>query len=185
MRTLVVNLERLGVEPDTVGNSLLDGHSFTGVAYEEGPNAGSIVGVYGYHLGKLHGPFRVWHHDGLLKEEEYRAKGALHGPRRTWHRNGQLAESSYTDYRVTTRLKRWDERGAVLESFLVAEDSAVWTKVEAERARGLRAILEIDLKTLSFLERPERWGRDESELPPPQRAPSLELCRALEVTSSR
>jgi hypothetical protein len=183
-KPIVVNFERLEFEPDTIGNSLLGGAYFSGIAFEEDTHSRLVVGVYGYHLGKLHGPFRVWQSNGLIKEEEYRAKGALHGPRRRWHANGRLAEFSYTYYNITTRTKRWSESGSILEDFVLPESSPARTKAEEERERAAKPIIEIDLRSLEFHTRHDHWGSQESDLPPPQSAPRLDLCKALEAQTT-
>jgi len=183
MRTLVVNNDRLENEQDSVGDALLDGDYFTGVAFEVHEATGAVVGVSGYKYGKRHGPFRVWHRSGRLKEEEYVELGAFHGPTRRWHRDGQLAEFEHYERFILTRSKRWDESGKLINEYSL-RDAATLAKLEHERKGRPRPVIDIDLTSFTFFERPEAWGQNESDLPAPQAAPSLELCRALEARSS-
>ncbi len=180
MNTLVVNLDRLDVEQDTIGDSLLKGEYFTGIAFEEHAATGSVVAVVGFRDGKRHGAVRDWTSDGRLTEEEYLERGAPHGPRRTWHRNGQLAVCEYSEHFFLIQSKRWDENGMLVEEYSL-RDAATLQKLAEAHKRRPRPIIDIDLKTLTFFERPEGWGRSDTDLPAPQAAPSLVLCRALEA----
>lgn len=181
MQPLVVHDDRLGFVEDTTGDALLDGQYFSGISFEENAATRAVIAVVGYHFGKLHGAWRSWDVAGRLTEEEYYARGGYHGPRRKWYANGQLAESLHSEHFINMRTKRWDENGRLTEEKYLLETEPRWAKLEEERKRGPRPIVDIDLATLTFFERPEGWGRNESDLPPPLPPPSLELCRALEA----
>jgi hypothetical protein len=180
---LVVHDGRLSFVEDTTGDALLDGRYFSGISFEEDPQTRVILAVVGYHFGKFHGAWRSWDVAGRPIEEEYYHGGAFHGPRRKWYPSGQLAESLHSERFINMRTKRWDENGGLIEEKYLLETEPRWAKLEAERKRGPRPIVDIDLATLTFFERPEGWGRNESDLPPPPPPPSLELCRALEARS--
>lgn len=181
MTTLVVNINRLIWEQDSVGDALWEGRYFSGIAYEEHPATGTVLAVVGYRFGKRHGAIREWNVAGRLLDEEYEDVGGSHGPFRKWHQNGQLAESGYTEHSINLRLKRFAEDGKLLEEKHLPESDARWAKLEAERKRGPAPIVDIDLTTLTFFERPEHWGMNELDLPQPLPPPSLQLCRAREV----
>jgi hypothetical protein len=181
MAILIVNVDKLNWEQDSVGDCLLGGKYFSGIAFEAHSGTGTIVAVTGYRFGKLHGAARERDPSGLLREEEYNDQGGNHGPIRKWHRNGQLAESAHSEHSINLRSKRWDESGKLIEEKYLLETDARWRRLQEERKRGACPIIDIDLKTLTFFERPEGWGRNEADLTPPQPPPSLELCRALEA----
>ena len=96
----------------------------------------------------------------------------------------EIAAFVYTDQLVTSRIQRWDEDGKLLEDFSMRTDTPTFAKLEQNRKRRPYPVVDIDLKTLTFFERPADWGRDLAALPPPQAAPSLELCRLLEAQTS-
>lgn len=172
-------------EQDSVGDALWEGKYFSGIAYEDHPATGAVLSVVGYRFGKRHGAIREWNGAGHPIDEEYEDLGGGHGPFRKWYPNGQLAEAGHTEHSINLWSKRWDEDGRLMEEKYLLETDPRWGELEAERKRGPSPIIDIDLATLTFFERPEGWGRNESDLPPPPRAPSLELCRALEAQSLR
>ncbi len=181
MTTLVVNINRLVWEQDSVGDALWEGKYFSGIVFEDDPVNGTVLAVVGYRFGKRHGAVREWNRAGRLLDEEYEDVGGSHGPFRKWYPNGQLAMSGYTEHSINLRSKRWAEDGKLLEEKYLLEGDPRWAKLEAERKRGPSPIIDIDLATLAFFERPEGWGRNELDLPQPQPPPSLQLCRSLEV----
>jgi hypothetical protein len=183
MRTLIVNVDRLTWEQDSVGDALWEGKYFSGIAFEEHLPTGTVLAVIGYRFGKLHGAAREWDATGRLLEEEYYDQGGNHGPIRKWYRSGQLAESAHSEHSIDMRSKRWDDNGKLVEETYLLESDARWAKLQEERKRDSSPTVDIDLSTLTFFERPEGWGRNESDLPPPQPPPSVELCRALETHS--
>lgn len=178
---LVLHGDRLSYTEDSAGDALWQGKYFSGISFEEHPATGAVIVVVGHRFGKLHGAWRAWDIAGRPTEEQYYEKGGGHGPLRRWYPNGQLAESLYSEHSIDTRTTRWDENGRLVEERYLLETDPSWAKLEQERKRGPRPIVDIDLATLTFFERPEGWGRNESDLPSPPPPPSLELCRALEA----
>lgn len=182
-KSLVLHDDRLSFVQDTTGDAMWQGKYFSGISFEDDPVTGAIIAVVGYRFGKLHGAWRSWDAAGRALEEEYYEGGAFHGPRRKWYANGRLAESEYSERFILIAARRWNESGTLISEKRLLETEPRWAQLEKERARGPRPIVDIDLATMTFFERPEGWGRNESDLPPPPRAPSLELCRALEQQS--
>ena len=115
MQTQVVNLDRIEIEQDSVGDALFEGKYFTGIAFEVHPTTMGVTGVVGYRDGKRHGALREWDSRCRPTDEEYVDLGGVHGPRRRWHRNGTLAESEHDEYAVLTLRKHWNENGTPLE----------------------------------------------------------------------
>jgi antitoxin component YwqK of YwqJK toxin-antitoxin module len=103
MKTLILNVERLTREQDSVGDALWEGSYFSGIAFEEDAATGTVVAVTGYRFGKLHGAAREWDTAGWLIEEEYNDQGGNHGPIRKWYPNGQLAESAHSEHSIDMR----------------------------------------------------------------------------------
>ena len=183
MTTLIVNVDQLRWERDSAGDALWGEKYFSGIAFEGHPTNNSVLSVTGYRFGKRHGASREWNVEGRLIDEEYEDVGGSHGPFRKWYPNGQLAESGHTEHSINVRFQRWDENGRLLEEKYLLESDPRFAKLEAERERAPSPIIDIDLKTLSFFDRARDWGRSAADLPPPQPAPSLELCRLLSARS--
>jgi hypothetical protein len=73
---------------------------------------------------------------------------------RRWHSNGQLAEFEYRERFVRLRVKRWDETGKLLTENYHPMGDPLWAKLQEERKRSAQPVVDIDLKTLTFFERP-------------------------------
>lgn len=171
----VVDMSDLDESNDGNYDTLLNGKLFSGVAFELCAATGGVVSLLGFRNGRLHGPLRGWAPSGVIVEEKYYYLGGYHGPRRRWHEDGQLAESCHSEYDVNWRTKRWGEDGRLLEEKHLVESDPRWRRIEEADARYANRIVDIDLSTLSFFERPKGWGRDESDLPPPPGPPSRAL----------
>lgn len=180
---LVLNLDRLGTENTCAGCTLWEGKYFSGIAFEAHEATGTILAIAGFRHGMWHGAIREWDAAGRPLEEEYSEGGAPHGPSRKWYDNGQVAEFAYSERFINLHRKRWDENGRLIDEKVLLENEPRWAKLIEERQRGPRPIVDIDLATLTFFERPEGWGRNETDLPWPHEPPTWELCHELEARS--
>lgn len=112
------------------------GQRYSGVAYDKEAKTGVIVGIGGFDGGFLRGPDRVWTPSGILQEETFYRYGSFHGPRREWHPDGTLKLNEY------------------------------WNGDERTPPEGsTEPVIDIDLDTMEFVERPWGWGREPT--PPP------------------
>lgn len=119
-------------QPDDGGQFyLLNGRSFTGIAYERDPATGVIVDIYGFERGYLSGCCRTWSPSGTLLEEDFYRLGGLHGPVRAWHPDGTLKSNRYFP------------QGS-----------------EATPERIAWAVVDIDLDAMEFVEHPWGWGKE-------------------------
>lgn len=164
MTTRIVDSDRLGQTDDAYADTTLDGRLFSGIAYER-DSSGQLVGVYGYVDGKPHGPLRSWHGSGQIVTEHYYDGGGLHGPYRQWYPDGRPRLDAYYEHGYRTRAKRWSEDGSVLEDEQLDPGSPVAAKIAERRRRRKPHIIDIDLRTWDFVERPPGWGADPADLP--------------------
>ncbi|MDC8760665.1 toxin-antitoxin system YwqK family antitoxin [Janthinobacterium sp. hw3] len=51
---------------------------------------GEPVSILFYLDGQLHGPLRIWHYTGVLKETAHFVHGKMHGPQHIWGKDGSL-----------------------------------------------------------------------------------------------
>jgi hypothetical protein len=159
-----VDADRLGETDDAYADVTLDGRLFSGVAYERDAD-GHLICLCGYVDGKAHGAFRVWTTSGQIVTEHYFDGGGLHGPYREWYPSGQLRLDAYYEHGYSTRKQTFAEDGRVLESERLDAESPNAARIAKQRKRRSRAIIDIDLTTWDFVQRPEGWGADGAGLP--------------------
>lgn len=112
------------------------GQRYSGVAYDKDAKTGVVVGLGGFDGGWLRGPDRLWTPSGILLVETFYLYGDFHGPNRQWHPDGTLKLNEY------------------------------WKAGKRTSFDGpAEPIVDIDLDTMEFVERPWGWGREPT--PPP------------------
>ena len=161
--TIKADASALTISDDGYGDVLSNGDLFTGVAYEFDEVTGQLIGLAGYRYGKQHGPFRTWHPNGSLAEERYCADGGYHGPVREWHEDGSPKVHSYWQCSRQLWWDEWDERGNTVKSLRIRPGSESEQTIVARLSRGAWPVIDIDVETMEFFERPQGWGKD---LPP-------------------
>ncbi|HTV21908.1 MAG TPA: hypothetical protein VMG12_24630 [Polyangiaceae bacterium] len=162
--TLPVDADRLGETDDAYADTTLDGQLFSGVAYERDAE-GHLISLCGYVDGKMHGAFRVWTPSGTIVSEYYYVGGGLHGPYREWDASGRLRLDAYYEYSHSTRRKTFAADGSVLEDEPIDPESPNAARIARARKRRSGELVDIDLKTWSFSQKPAGWGADGAGLP--------------------
>jgi len=102
---------------------------------------------------------------GRVAAEYYHDGGGLHGPYREWYPSGRLRLDAYYEHGYPTRRTSFGEDGGVLEDERLDPESPNAARLQRERKRRRKhEIIDIDLKTWDFVERPPGWGADGSGL---------------------
>ena len=92
----------------------------------------------------MSGVRRKWYLSGQLQEETEVHKGAGNGMHREWYENGAMRLEELIEHGIEVWHKRWDERGALVESRQIKEDSVHYQilqnlrKAEADRPSSNR-----------------------------------------------
>lgn len=163
MAELTVDFDDLETSEVGYNEYTLTGSLFTGIAVER-TETGALIGLAGFSLGSKHGPWRSWHVNCLPKKEFYFLDGARNGPLRKWYENGELAYDAYWECDYCIRAKGWNELGKMVKDYKMTSDSRYFPSLKKERAQRQWRVLDIDIETLEFIERPPGWGRDGTEL---------------------
>ena len=161
--TTKVDFDQLDTADDGSGCILLNGNLFFGIAYEHDEKSGILIGLAGYFFGAAHGASRDWHANGKLATEIYHKTGSRHGPWREWYETGAPKVHSYWECDLCLWKTRWDEHGNLVEDYRLASESKYARKIEERLREGNWRIIDIDVETMEFFERPQGWGKD---LPP-------------------
>ena len=161
--TIKISFEKTDISDDGSGDILFDGKLFSGIAYEYDEEFGTLIGLAGYSLGARHGASRDWYQNGKLATEVYYRNGLRNGPWREWHENGAPKFHSYWECDFCLWQTEWDERGTLTQDFRPELESKYARKIEERLREGNWRIIDIDVETMEFFERPQGWGKD---LPP-------------------
>ncbi|MFZ5892483.1 MAG: toxin-antitoxin system YwqK family antitoxin [Myxococcota bacterium] len=161
--TIKVDFDELDTTNDGYGDTILNGKLYSGVAYERFENGAALRSVSGFRSGKLHGASREWYASGRLKDETFYHMGAYHGPVRKWYPDGALQEEGYWEQGIRIREKQWGTDGVLLKEMSIRPDSADYQALLERRAAYKDVpVVDIDMQTLEFVERPAGWGSDAS-----------------------
>jgi antitoxin component YwqK of YwqJK toxin-antitoxin module len=110
----------------------LDRVPFTGVL-ECRSEDGTLEAEEEFRDGLLSGRKRAWHPGGGLELEAECALGAFHGRVRRWHESGQLASDAVYEYGIRVQGRAWDESGALVEDYALAESDPAFGLLQAFR----------------------------------------------------
>jgi len=158
----VVDEDEVVPSDDEFADYFYEGQLFTGISREKDPRTGAIIAVAGYNDGKLHGAARNWYADGQMASEEFRYNGAHHGPQREWYPSGQLKRAGYVDRGVTVWEMTWNERGELTSTHDVTQlPDQLERLAQARTQKSKYKVIDIDLNTWEFIERPDGWRIDE------------------------
>lgn len=157
--TLKVDFERLETSDDGLGEILLDGKLYSGVAFER-DKSGQLRSLAGYDGGKIHGAWREWTSTGQLRTEQYHRNGGGHGPWREWYPDGRPKVDAYCEYGLFVRRKIWDERGDLIKDETIDPESSTFAQLQKRRAGRDDPIIDIDIESMEFFERPLGWVPD-------------------------
>jgi antitoxin component YwqK of YwqJK toxin-antitoxin module len=161
-RVKVVDEDEIVPSDDEFADYLYEGQLFTGISREKDPRTGTIIAVAGYSDGKLHGAVRSWYANGQMAREEFRYNGAYHGPQREWYPSGQLKKAGYVDRGVTVWEKTWSEQGELTSNHDVeALPDQLDRLTQARTKLSSFKVIDIDVNTWEFVERPDGWRIDE------------------------
>jgi antitoxin component YwqK of YwqJK toxin-antitoxin module len=109
----------LGVEDDLWYH---DGTPFSGLVYDT-DESGSVISEQEFKNGAYDGTGRGWYPNGQLWTERRFKGGLLFSVSRVWHINGQLAEEDFYEFGIRLHGKKWDEKGALKEEFIIDQGS--------------------------------------------------------------
>lgn len=113
------------------------GVPFTGVA-EERDGSGRLVCESQYNEGCLHGLSREWDERGSLRAQDECWRGVRHGATRTWDANGQIRTESEYAYGIELMRVTWDDRGAVVATWVLPADHPARETLRALQAWARR-----------------------------------------------
>ena len=164
--TAKVDVNLLDVSDDGHGDVLLGDAPFSGIAYEYDESTSKLVGLVGYYFGKTCGPSRFWTPGGQLTAELYYTSSGRHGPWRTWYADGSPKTHSYWECDHWLWHFEWDRLGNLIKERKLADGSKYMREVEKRLRTGSWIVIDIDVETMEFFERPQGWGKD---LSPEQR----------------
>lgn len=160
----IVNIDDLDESVD--GDCLYRGKLFTGVSYEREEAQGVLVGLMGFFNGKPHGAARGWETVGRIKYERYYYIGALHGPYREWDESGRLVYESYRECGFSLWEREWSPSRGLATKYRI--ESSPGDRKELDRTRERRgpiSVVDIDLQTWQFVERPPGWYPEDMQPP--------------------
>jgi hypothetical protein len=125
-----VSFETVNVGPN--GNWLYQGRPFTGVAYTLGPD-GTVASEQEFREGLRWGFAWERYRSGQIYSETMFYRDVLHGRAKEWHKHGQLAEEGEYEYGITIWKKKWDEDGALVEEYELAEADSNFSLLQTLR----------------------------------------------------
>jgi antitoxin component YwqK of YwqJK toxin-antitoxin module len=158
----VIDEDEIEPSDDDLGDYLYRGRLVTGISCEKDRKTGAVIGVTGYRDGALHGADRTWYENGQLAEEEFFRDGQHHGPQHEWYRDGRLKRAGYVDRGVTVWMRTWYDKGELTSSVEAVQNPELLASLEeARKSRATCTVIDIDVDTWEFVERPDGWRIDE------------------------
>ncbi|KIG18809.1 hypothetical protein DB30_07145 [Enhygromyxa salina] len=154
------DFDDLDVSDDGVGDVLLEGRLYSGIAFER-YESGGLLALAGFDQGRKYGVWRKWYPSGKLESERFFNCGN-NGPWREWDERGLLRVDDYWECGVLVRRRRYGEGGALVETYDLSPDSTEHKRLLRARTRMTWKVVDIDVETWQFVEHPPGWGLDET-----------------------
>lgn len=162
--TLKIHIDELEESEDSSMDMLYQGKLFTGVAFKENPKNGQLILLEGYYEGHSYGCCREWYQNGQLWYENYLMQSLSyrqHGPSRRWYPDGKLESESYYEVGYLIWEKHWNKDEIMDGYYKIKPGSYVYSEYQKKlheyknRIGQIYPIIDVDLKTWEFVERPE------------------------------
>jgi hypothetical protein len=163
MKTRIIPRDELGITDDAYGDITLDDFLFNGVAFERNED-GLLLLLVGFKSGKHHGPTRYWYPSGHIESEHYFYLGGLQGPVREWYESGQPKRNDYVEYGYSLRRRNWNADGTPAAPLAYTPTKETLDSIAKRRRQYSAPIIDIDLTSWEFVQKPVGWGLDPSEL---------------------